>query len=291
MASVPSLSDGTDPERGALAAPEDFFTGKGPPHSDQTGTFLIRLDQYEGPLDALLDLVKKQRIDILDLPVARITEQYLASIRAAEELDIEVGAEFILMAATLVQIKAKMLLPSPPSVDDEPSKDLREELVRNLLERERFVLAAEMLREKRVIEESVWTAGGRETGVGDEDESPEIDATLYDLVTTFGEMLDRLRNEPVVELEQEEVSVASRIHFLKQVLLAEDEPVSVRKILWQQRSQRALVATFLALLELVKAGAVALRQDEIFGEIVMRKHSRFDEAFEDDSLIGSIEPA
>lgn len=249
-----------------------------------SGVFHVRLDQYEGPLDALLDLVKKQQINILDIPIAKVTEQYLESIRVAEELDFEVSAEFVMMAATLVHIKSKLLLPRPPSVDEEQPDDPREDLVRRLIEREKFLQAAQMLKEKRVIEENVWTAGAREPIGEPDEESTELQVSLYDLVTTFGEVLDRLRNEPVVEMDQETVSVASRIQYLKQLLLAEDGPISVRKVLYRQRSPRAVVATFLALLEMVKARAVELRQEKIFGDIVIQRHAMFDEAFREGDL-------
>ena len=251
--------------------------------------FHVRLDQYEGPIDALLDLVKKQQLDILDIPIATVTEQYLESIRVAEDLDFEVSAEFVMMAATLVHIKSKMLLPRPPSVDEEQAEDPREDLVRRLIEREKYLQAAQMLKEKRVIEENVWTAGAKEP-IGDpDDESTELQVSLYDLVTTFGEVLDRLRNEPVVELNQETVSVASRIQYLKQLLLAEDGPISVRKVLYRQRSPRAVVATFLALLEMVKARAVEITQETIFGDIVIQRHAMFDEAFSEGELFPASE--
>ena len=258
-------------------------------HDDMTDdagprVFHVRLDQYEGPLDALLDLVKKQQLDILDIPIAKVSEQYLESIRVAEELDFEISAEFVMMAATLVHIKSKMLLPRTPSVDEEQSEDPREDLVRRLIEREKYLQAAQMLKEKRVIEENVWTSSAKEP-IGDpDDESTELQVSLYDLVTTFGEVLDRLKNEPVVEMDQETVSVASRIEYLKQLLLAEDGPISVRKVLYRQRSPRAVVATFLALLEMVKARAVEIRQEKIFGDIVIQRHAMFDEAFREGEL-------
>lgn len=287
MNSDPLVSDRNGPATGKGIRSGEERPNDGLFQDAQSGVHHVRLEQYEGPLDALLDLVKKQRIDILDIPIAKVTEQFLESIRVAETLDFEVSAEFVLMAATLVHIKSKMLLPRPPTVDDGASEDPREDLVQRLLEREKFLQAAQMLKEKRVIEENVWTAGAKEALGDPDDESTELHVSLYDLVTTFGDVLDRLKNEPVFELNQETVSVASRIQYLKQLLLAEDSPVSVRQILWKQRSPRALVATFLALLEMVKARAIAVEQDDLFGEIVIRRHAMFDEAFRD----GDLSPA
>ena len=286
MAPVPSVAAEIEPAQSQRLPEKSRSRGGGQSGSDGSDSFFVRLDQYAGPLDALLDLVRKQRIDILDLPIAQITEQYLDAVRAAEELDVEVGAEFVLLAATLVQIKSKMLLPRPPVVDGAPTEDPRQDLVQSLLEREKFLQAAEMLREKRVIEESVWTAGGREAVGGRDDDPERLEVSLYDLVRTFGDVLDRLKNEPVVELPEDAVSVAGQIQYLKHLLLAENGPVSLRRILWQQRTPRVLVATFLALLELVKASAVALSQDKIFGEIIVRAHTKFDEAFRDGGAPG-----
>ena len=248
------------------------------------GIFHVRLDQYEGPLDALLDLIKKQRIDILDIPIAKVTEQYLESVRVAEALDFELSAEFVMMAATLIHIKSKTLLPKTPTVEQETDEDPREDLVQRLIEREKFLQAAQMLKEKRVIEENVWTAGAKEALEQVDEEPAEIQVSLFDLVTAFGDVLERLRNEPVVEMNQESVTVASRIHFLKQLLLAEEGQISIREVLHRQRSTRALVATFLALLEMVKARAIELRQESLFGDILIQRHERFDEAFESGEL-------
>ena len=258
--------------------PESGFSAEQP--------FLVRLEQYEGPLDALLDLVKRQEINILDIPITRITEQYLESLRRAETLNFELSAEFVLMASTLIHIKSKMLLPVTPTVDEEP-EDPRDDLVRNLVEREKFLQAAQILKEKRVIEENVWTATTQESLAAESEEQDELQVTLFDLVKTFGDVLERLKNEPVVEFSQEQVSVADRIRFLRNLLVSQDGEVRVSEILERQTSPRAVIATFLALLEMVRAQAVTLRQADLFGEIVIRKHGRFDEALQSGELIPS----
>lgn len=246
--------------------------------------FLIRLEEYEGPLDALLDLIKKQDIDIFDIPIVQITEQYLEAIRRAESLNFEVSAETVLLAATLIHIKSKMLLPTTPIVDEEDPEDPRDDLVQRLLEREKFAQAAQMLKQKRVVEENVWAAGSADP-VAESAEEPELKVSLFDLVQTFSDIIERLQNEPVVELEQEQVSVSNRIRYLKNLLLSEDQPIALRRILLRQRTVRGVVTTFLALLEMVKAQAVELRQDNLFGEIVIQKHKLFDEAFRHGELL------
>lgn len=247
-------------------------------------TFVVSLEQYEGPLDALLELIKAQQIDILDIPVASLTEQYLESLKRAESLNVELNAEFVLMAATLVHIKSKMLLPTPPKVDEDAPEDPREDLVKLLLEREKFVQAAQMLGEKRVIEENVWTTVATDALAGDDGES-ELQVSLFDLVQTFGEVLERLESQPVVEMPEESVSVASRILFLKNLLQSDDQPVRLRDVLLRQRVPRAVIATFLALLEMVKAQAIEVRQSKLFGEVVIRKHANFDQAFRSGELL------
>lgn len=247
-------------------------------------TFVVNLEQYEGPLDALLELIKAQRIDILDIPVASLTEQYLESLRRAESLNVELNAEFVLMAATLVHIKSKMLLPTPPKVDEDAPADPREDLVKLLLEREKFMQAAQMLGEKRVIEENVWTTAAADA-LSDDDGETELQVSLFDLVQTFGEVLERLESQPVVEMPEESVSVASRIRFLKHLLQSDDQPVRLRDVLLRQRAPRAVIATFLALLEMVKAQAIEIRQNELFGEVVIRKHANFDQAFRSGELL------
>ena len=231
-------------------------------------TFTVRLAQYEGPLDALLDLVRRQGLAILDLPIALITEQYLESLRLAKALDVEVGAEFADMAATLILIKAKALLPSPPAATDEPAADPGDLLVEMLLERETFKQAAQMLEDRRIVEENTWTIAEEALGATGED-PPELRVSLFDLVQAFGTVLERLSEQPTVEIPEETVTVASRIHLLKAVLADRQGPVRLKDLLRQQPTADAVIATFLALLELVKAGAARLRQGETYGEITL----------------------
>ena len=254
-----------------------------------TDSFHVDLRQYEGPLDALLDLIKRQQLDVLDIPIAKVTEQYLESIRRAEALNIEISAEFLMMAATLIHIKSKALLPTTPGVEEDEGDDPREDLVRSLLEREQFLDAAQMLEARRVVEESVWTVGARETEPDGDDESERLDVTLFDLVKTFSEVLERLRNEPTVEMDPETVSVASRIRYLRGLLEVSEGPVPVRRVLLNQRTVRAIVATFLALLEMVKGQAIELSQQETFGEIFIERHALYEQAFQGGEFVRASE--
>src|SRR6201982_4184274 len=173
-----------------------------------TGPFNFQLEQYDGPLDLLLDLIRKQEINIYDIPIAKITQQYLEFVQQAAEMNIELSAEFVYMAATLIHIKSRMLLPKDPELEKlSPEEDPRKELVDRLLEHERFKNAAEMLQQKRMVEEAVWSHPQIKSFVS-EDDDPGLSITLFDLVKAFGEMLERTKNRPVYEVESADVTVA-----------------------------------------------------------------------------------
>ena len=250
------------------------------------------LDQYEGPLDLLLDLIRKQQIDIKDIPIATITSQYLAYLEKAREMDIDLGAEFVYMAATLIHIKSKMLLPTDPALqkEGEEAEDPRQELVERLLEHERFKNAAEMLQQKRLIEENVWSNPQLKTFIS-ESEDPGLAVTLFDLVKALGTMLERAKNRPVYEVEAADVTVAGMIRFLRDefVQAGENKPVFILRIFEKQRTRRAIVTLFLAVLEMVRMQAVVLAQEDLFGEIALRRHEKFDEVFKSDQPIAAIE--
>jgi segregation and condensation protein A len=241
----------------------------------------VHLERYDGPLDLLLDLIRKQQIDIKDIPIATITAQYLEYMDKARELDIDLGAEFVYMAATLIHIKSRMLLPRDPELGkDNPEEDPRQELVEKLLEHEKFKNAAEMLQQKRMIEENVWS-NPQIAQFTSEDDDPGLAITLFDLVKAFGELLERAKSRPVYEVSEEDVSVAQMILRLKSLFLeaGEDEPVYIMRVFADLRSRKAMITLFLAVLEVVKQQAVMVAQTDLFGEIVLRRHRMFDTVF------------
>jgi segregation and condensation protein A len=251
----------------------------------------VHLEHYEGPLDLLLDLIRKQEVNIYDIPIASITAQYLEYMQHALELDMELGAEFVYMAATLIHIKSRMLLPRDPALEEiSPEDDPRRELVERLLEHERFKNAAEMLQQKLLIEENVWSNPQIQTFL-DEAESPELAVTLFDLVKTFQQVLDRARSRPIYEVETDEVSVPSMIQALRAMLetAPRSEGLSVISLLERQRSRRAMVALFLAILEMVKMQAIVLAQKDAFGDIAIKRHKRFPEVFATGEAMAAIE--
>jgi segregation and condensation protein A len=246
----------------------------------------VKIEQYQGPLDLLLDLIRKQKLNIYDIPIAQITNQYLDYLRRAEKLNIDLGGEFVFMAATLIHIKSKMLLPVDPTLPEDDQEDPRNELVQQLLEHEKYMQAAQMLQQKRIVEENVWSNPPLEAFT--DDEEPGLAVSIFDLVKTFEKVLERAKNRPTYEVEGEDVSVASRIEFLKNLLLGHDGTVTLQEIFERQPTRRALIATFLALLEMVRMQAIVLRQKDLFGDILVRKHKMFDVVFsEQESLFAA----
>lgn len=231
---------------------------------------------YDGPLDLLLDLIRKQDIDIYDIPIAKITAQFLAYVDRLKASDMDVAGEFIYTAALLIHIKSKMLLPRAPAGPDEAAEDPRRELVERLLEHERFKNAAQMLQEKQMLEAATWTNPGLREFRGDVEAEPEIAADTVDLVRVFRDILERARNRPVINVNEDSVTVGQMIQFLTRRLTLEDKPIALRRLLRHTRSERALIAMFLALLELVRLQAILLRQDRQFSEIFIKKNSGFE---------------
>jgi segregation and condensation protein A len=251
----------------------------------------FHLEQYEGPLDLLLDLIRKQQINIYDIPIARITAQYLEFMQRAMELDIELSSEFVYMAATLIHIKSRMLLPTDPELEKiSPQEDPRKELVDRLIEHERFKHAAEMLHQKRVVEEAIWS----NPQIGEflsADEGPALAATIFDLVKTFQKVLDRAKSRPLYEVGQEDVSIPDMIDLLRRRLSSSrgGRPLSATDLLESLGSRRAMICLFLAILELVRREAIQLTQVEAFGDIGLQRGARFDEPPETELSLATLE--
>lgn len=246
---------------------------------DSGQPYKVQLENYEGPLDLLLDLIRKQEIDIYDIPIAKITGQYLEYMhRDLERLDTELAGEFLLMAATLIHIKSKMLLPPDPTAPPEEQEDPRAELVHQLLEHEKFKNAAQMLHQKQTVQNAMWSAPALKSFV-DPDEDQGLAVTLFDLVRAFQQVLDRSKEKPLLAIEGEKVSVAEMMQHLCDLLTNGPQPVALQEMFVHLRSREALLAAFLALLELVRLQAVIARQNELFGEIVLYKHKMFDVVF------------
>jgi segregation and condensation protein A len=244
---------------------------------EQFSPFDVTVGQvYDGPLDLLLDLIRKQDIDIYDIPIARITAQFLVYVNQLKASDVDVAGEFIYTASLLIHIKSKMLLPRAPAGPEDAVEDPRRELVERLLEHERFKNAAQMLQQKQMLEAATWTNPGVSEFKADVAAEPEIAADTTDLVRIFRDIMERLRKRPIFNVQDDAVTVGQMIQFLGRRLTMEDRPVALSKLLAHTKSERALVAMFLALLELVRLQAVLLRQDRAFSEIFIKKNTQFD---------------
>jgi segregation and condensation protein A len=247
------------------------------PRPESDSPFAVSVGEvYDGPLDLLLDLIRKQDIDIYDIPIARITAQYLAYVEKIRELDVNLAADFIYMAAVLIQIKSRLLLPRDPLAAADDQEDPRNELVNRLLEHEKFKSAAQMLLQKQQLEDAVISNPVLKEFFHDEGTEPELAADMIDLVRTFRQVLERAKSRPILEVDEEQVTVGQMVDYLRRRLALEDRPVRLKQLLRNVPSQNALVCLFLALLELVRLQAILLRQDRTFGEILIKKHSAFD---------------
>jgi segregation and condensation protein A len=253
----------------------------------------FQLETYEGPLDLLLDLIRKNQVNIYDIPIAQITSQYMEYMAKAAALDIELSSDFIYMAATLIHIKSKLLLPKDPALEAvSPEDDPRQELVERLVEHQKYKDAAEMLQQKRLLEEAAWSNPQiRQFLTDDEVLNPGLDVSLFDLVKTFQTVLERAKNRPIYEVGKEDVNVPDMIRFLRDNLMRvpRSQAISVTELLEAQRSRRAMLCLFLAILELVKRQAIHLQQIEAFSDITVKAADNFEEALGSEQAITAAE--
>jgi segregation and condensation protein A len=250
--------------------------------------YRINLPVFEGPLDLLLDLIRKQEMDIHNIPIAKVTEQYLDYLHQLEKLDIDVSADFIYMAATLIHIKSKMLLPVDPLAGPEEQGDPREELIHRLLEHEKFKNAAQLLYQKQQIEAHVWSRPDRALYTGDAVEG-EMVVGLVDLIKTFQEVIERRRQVTRLELHHDTVTVAQMMDRLRERLVGSDDPVSLIEFFETCETRNAMIVALLAVLEMVRMQAVILVQSALFSDIRLRKHQMFDAVFSGREAMSKIE--
>jgi segregation and condensation protein A len=250
--------------------------------------YRINLPVYEGPLDLLLDLIRKQEMDIHDIPIAKVTEQYLDYLHRLEKLDIDVSADFIYMAATLIHIKSKMLLPADPLAGPEGQQDPREELVHRLLEHEKFKNAAQLLYQKQQVEDHVWSHPDKSLYAGEEVEG-ELVVSLVDLVKVFAQVLERRKEGTKFELRHDSVSIAQMMDRLHQRLLSTEDSISLVDFFESCETRNAMIVALLAVLEMVRMQAVLLVQSELFADIHLRKHKMFDAVFAGPDAMAKIE--
>lgn len=245
----------------------DFFTEKPNIVRESRDEIKLELGKFAGPLDLLLYLIKQERANIFDIPIARITDEYLKYVRLMKSLDISLAGDFLVMAATLIEIKSKMLLPR--EIFDETEENLedpRKELVDRLLEYEKFKSAAQMLYEKTTIEQAVFTRGKVES----DENNQEINVSVFDLLNVFQKILARRKEEFQMKIEREEMSLSEMIKNLKQRIF-QDKELNLLKFFASLQSKSELVLAFIAVLEIVRTESVKLLQNKTFGEIILIK--------------------
>ena len=226
--------------------------------------YSVHLDIFEGPLDLLLHLIRQQEIDIYDISLAQITEQYLRYLEMMKDLNVTVAGDFLVMAATLIHIKSRMLLPAEPdSETDQEIEEFRKDLVQQLLEHEKFKHAAQMLYERETVELSVWPRGDNEF---EEEEKELVSATVFDLVSAFHQMVERYKERIILEVKGEVVTVQEKIEEIR-CLLSVQEAILFSFFFEMKLSRLHLVVTLFALLELTKVHEIRLIQKGAFQDI------------------------
>jgi segregation and condensation protein A len=243
-----------------------------PPGVELVQPYPVKLPTFEGPLDLLFHLVRKNEVDLKNIPVAEICRQYHEYIVLMQELDLEVAAEFLYMEALLVQIKSQLVLPRPALADGAPGEDPRDELVRRLLEYRKFKGVAETLHEMEAQRLGLWARPPVRLGEpGEEDEVDLTEVSLFDLMTLFRGVLDRYRAEhpPTMEIEHQKYSIREKMEQMLARLRATTRPAPLTEVFASLSGRAEAIAVFLAVLELLRLGVVRALQAGEFAEIYL----------------------
>lgn len=234
----------------------------------------VRLENFEGPLDLLLHLIKKHEVNIYDIPIALITRQYLDYLELMREMDLEIAGEFLVMAATLIHVKSRLLLPRPSPEQEDPEEDPREVLIQRLLEHQRYKAAAELLHERETVRSAQWMRpDDRVAPIAGEEYEPELEVDLFSLITAFKAVLERAKARPEVVVPTEQISIETRIDQLL-VRLSEHEACGFEDLFDDVASRPDLIVTFLALLEMIRLKLVRVVQTGAFNAIRIYKRAR-----------------
>lgn len=237
-------------------------------------SYKIKLELFEGPLDLLLYLVKKDHLNIYDIPIAQVTEQYLQYLSLMQLLDLNIAGEFLVMAATLMQIKSKMLLPAEETpVQEQEQEDPREELVRRLLEYEKFKELAESLRQRETNQREVFKRPKVDIDKTLHPENPEVyfEASIFDLLNAFSQALKDVPRELFYEVIKDEFTIEEKIHEILHLLLV-CPCVSISELFSKAKNKMEIIVIFLAILELIRLKEIIARQKDLFGEIEISRN-------------------
>jgi segregation and condensation protein A len=238
-------------------------------NEEHTTDYAIKLDIFEGPLDLLLYLIKKNEIDIYNIPVALITEQYLQYLKMIKSLNLDLAGEYLVMASTLIHIKSKMLLPEPEEPEEEEEEDPRAELVRQLLEYQAFKEAATNLGERPILERDVFTRAAflpEETEKSTTAEEELIEVSIFELIEAFHRLVSRIDKKELLEIDLEKMSLTDIINDIME-RLSNEKNLTFDELLGERKERWRIIYTFLALLELVKLRMVKAYQTSAFGVI------------------------
>lgn len=235
-------------------------------------SYKIKLEIFEGPLDLLLYLVKKDHLNIYDIPISKVTDQYLAYIELMRMLDLNIAGEFLVMAATLLQIKSKMLLPAEENQLQEIEQDPRDELIKRLLEYERFKEIADDLRQKEISQQEVFKrAAPQELGPSPKETAIYFEASIFDLISAFSKALQDVPKEVFYEVIKDEFTIEEKVHQILHLLLVKDS-IALSELFQQAKNKIEIVVTFLSILELIRMKEIVARQKELFDEIEITRN-------------------
>lgn len=249
-----------------------------PPQEYESGLerYPVRVEAFEGPLDLLLHLIRKHEIDIYDIPLSLITKQYLEYLELMEEMQLDIAGEFLVMAATLIHIKSRTLLPRPAPEQEDPEEDPREALVRRLIEHQRFKAAAELLHERETVRSAQWGRPDERiaTLAGEGlDAEPELEVDLFSLMTAFKAVVERAKQRPPVYLPMEQMSIEQRIEQLL-ARLSDTEAAGFEDLFEDSAARADFILTFLALLEMIRLKIVRVFQSGVGGPIRVYRRAR-----------------
>lgn len=235
----------------------------------------VKLQNFEGPLDLLLYLIRKNEIDVYDIPIVLVTDQYLAYLDLMQELDLDVAGEFLVMAATLIHIKSRTLVPRIETAEDESEEeDPRDALVRRLLEHQKFKAAAELLHERETVRSAQWTRpDGRIEDIAGQPFERELEVDLFSLLQAFQTVLARARERPPLAVPERRVSVEARIEQLLD-RLSDTEACGFEDLFAEHEGRPDLITTFLALLEMIRLKLIRVFQSGPFEPIRVYKRAR-----------------
>ena len=234
--------------------------------------YKVNLEVFEGPLDLLLYLIKKDEVDIYDIPIGRITTQYMEYLELMKILNLEIAGDFIVMAATLMVIKSRLLLPDEDRgpVEEDDEDDPRWDLVRQLVEYKKFKDAAGFLGYLEEVQENVFSREGEHVELGVRPEIGMSDVSIFDLISALNQALDRVPREELNEIFAEQFTVSEKVDYLLEAT-KNGKPLTLGRLFRGMRSRQEIVCTFLAVLELIKLNRLSARQDNHFDEIVIEQ--------------------